>query len=202
MFQEMNQTNSSPRYAFRNLTFSMFTKSNHTGRRKSVFSTQRFQEFEMIKTVLFAFLFAGLELGAQTNSSSYSAGSKEDVSRLAGQMLDATNQARTAVEKHDRQLALQDVDRAERDLRQIEGRAHGATMVPVYQEFVSVSILGPVRAEQNARKAAANHTMAKVSTNNIAVHEVAGDYTEVMVSTAVARNGLAAAKAGLEKNNW
>ncbi len=117
-----------------------------------------------------------------------SAGAREDISTWAGKMLDQTNQARTAIKNGASQQALTDVNKAESDLQQVESRAHGSTMIPVYQEFVSVSILRPVQAEQKARKGAV-------------VHEVSGDYTSVVVNTTVAKNSLAAARQALERND-
>lgn len=49
---------------------------------------------------------------------------------------------------------MQDVNRAEADLRQIESRAKGSAFVPRYHEFVSASMLSPVEAEHRARNQA------------------------------------------------
>lgn len=137
-------------------------------------------------------------LYASTSTQAVSAGNKEDLSVLAGKMLDETNQARIAIKDKNKTSALRDVEEAQAELRNIQSRARGATMIPVYQEFVSVSMLTPVIAEQNARRANAQN-----KTNQPAVvHEVAGDYTNVEVSTAVAQRNLEAAKAALEKGNW
>lgn len=153
----------------------------------------------MKTTILFAVAFAAFQMSAQAQTTnhanlSYSAGPKEDLSRLAGQMLDDTNKARIALKDGNHQLAAEDVNRASTDLANIEAGAHGAAMIPVYREFVSISILGPVRAEQNARN--------RKSAHGAVVHEVAGDYTRVSVSTTVAKNGLDAAKAALQKREW
>jgi hypothetical protein len=166
----------------------------------------------MIKTILFSLVLAGFGLNAQNSSPNHkgnvrsdSAGSKEDLSRLAGQMLDDVNKAKIALKKGNYQLATQDVNRARSTLERIEAGAHGATLIPVYQEFVSVSILSPIRMEQNTRKqsrASNKQPAAQVSTGNAVVHEVAGDYTRVMVSTVVAKNGLDAAKAALAMSDW
>jgi hypothetical protein len=162
----------------------------------------------MKTTILFALAFAAFQMSAQTQppnkpNTSYSAGTKEDLSRFAGQMLDDTNRARAALKKGDHQLAREDVNRARTELQKIEADAHGATMIPVYQEFVSISILSPVRAEQNAR-AQGNNAERKgaESSKPAAVNEVAGDYTRVMVSTTVARNGIDAARAALDQREW
>jgi hypothetical protein len=151
----------------------------------------------MRTSIFLALAFAVFQMSAQTpaknnSDTSYSAGSKEDLARLAGQMLDNTNQARTALKRGDHQVAIQDVNRARADLQKIEAQAHGATMVPLYREFVSISILAPVRAEQQAR----NNQRPE------AVQQVAGDYTRALVSTPVAKNGLDAAKAAVDKQDW
>jgi hypothetical protein len=147
----------------------------------------------MLLTVAFAVFQMSAQTPATNNpDSSYSAGSKEDLARLAGQMLDNTNQARTALKSSDHQLATDDVNRARAELQKIEAQSHGATMVPLYREFVSVSILAPVRAEQKAR----NRPTPE------AVQEVAGDYTRALVSTTIAKNGLDAAKAALDRKDW
>jgi flagellin-specific chaperone FliS len=132
--------------------------------------------------------------------SAQSAGSKEDLSVLAGKMLEETNQARKAIQDKNSTSALQDVERAQAELRQIEARAHGATMIPVYQEFVSISMLQPVIAEQNGREANENRQSAKAGEQ--VVHQVSGDYTDVAVSTTVAQQNLATAKTALQQKSF
>ncbi len=148
---------------------------------------------------IFAVLaLAAFQISAQASTPSHaqavnadSAGPKEDLSRLAGRMLDDTNQARAALHKGDHQAAIQDVRRAQHDLQEVRSQAHGDTVIPVYQEFVSVSILDPVVAEKKSRKAGAT-----------AVNEVAGEYSQVTVNTTVAENALAAAAFALKKGDW
>jgi HEPN domain-containing protein len=143
---------------------------------------------------------------AANTGQSPSAGNKEDLSVLAGKMLDQTNNARIAIKDRNKTLALRDVEQAQSDLRSLQARAHGATTIPVYQEFVSVSMLTPVIAEQNARRAANNantKNQEKQKTNTPAVvHQVAGDYTDVAISTTVAQRNLDAAKSAVESGNW
>jgi hypothetical protein len=148
-----------------------------------------------------------LNVSAAATSQASSAGSKEDLSVLAGKMLDETNRARIAVKDKNKTSALHDVEQAQADLRSIQSHSRGATMIPVYQEFVSVSMLTPVIAEQNARRANgnanANANQQNQQTNQPAVvRQVAGDYTNVAVSTVVSQRNLDAAKAALEKGNW
>jgi hypothetical protein len=143
-------------------------------------------------------------LTAATTSQHASAGNKEDLSVIAGKMLDDTNQARIAIKDKDKIKALHHVEHAQTDLRELESRAHGATMIPVYREFVSVSMLTPVIAEQNARHANTNGNESRNSQNTnqpAVVHQVTGDYTDVALSTVVAQQNLNAAKAALEKGN-
>jgi hypothetical protein len=123
-----------------------------------------------------------------------SAGTKEDLSVMAGKMLDATNQARVAIKGKNKSAALDDVGRAQTCLRNIQAHARGATMIPVYQEFVSISMLQPVIAEQEARENQNKNAPA-------VVHQVAGDYN-VAVSTVVAERNLAAARTAIEHGNW
>ncbi len=122
-----------------------------------------------------------------------SAGSKEDLSVMAGKMLDQTNKARTEIKQHDKSAALREVEQAQAELRNIQRHANGATTIPVYQEFVSVSILKPVQAEQASRHA----NLKNVAT----VHQVAGDYTDVTVNTTVAEKNLSAAHTALDEGN-
>jgi hypothetical protein len=155
-----------------------------------------------MRTAVFAlgFLFAVAELHAQ-QAAFPSAGPREDLSVRAGHMLKATNQARIAIRNGNIGAALRDVNEAQSYLRQVEAGAHGSTMIPVYQEFVSVSIIGPIQTEQQARKAGQSGTPppAAATNGNAAVHQVAGDYTSVVVNTTVAQNNLAAAKTALER---
>ena len=141
---------------------------------------------------------------AQAGQAAQSAGPKEDLSILAGKMLDDTNTARTDIKKGDKADALKYIESAQSRLQQIQAQAHGATMIPVYQEFVSISFLQPVIAEQNAKAEANGHTgMQKASTNQtpMVVHQVAGNYTDVAVSTKVAQVNLQAAKQAVEAGN-
>jgi len=124
-----------------------------------------------------------------------SAGVKEDISVLAGKMLDKTHQARTAVKDRNQSAALQDVEDAQNDLRQMQERSRGATMIPVYQEFVDISMLRPVISEHEKRDTGS-------AKEPEVVHEVAGDYTDVTVSTVEAQRNLAAAKLALQQHNW
>lgn len=129
-----------------------------------------------------------------------SAGSREDISVWAGKMIDETNRARQAIKNGDEQAAIQHLNRAEADLRQVESRAKGSTLVPLYHEFVGVSILSPVESEHNARNQAhpANARTKNTSKQPPAVvHEVSGVYGEALVSTKVAKDSLAAAKQAL-----
>lgn len=149
-------------------------------------------------------MMVALALAAQnqpandTSEAATSERAKEDVSVLASKMLDETNQARLAIGKGNLEVALADVKRAQSYLDQVETKAPGRTMIPVYKEFVSISFLTPIRAEQNARKHAAGN---KQASNNAIVHQVAGDYTSVTVNTTVAKNNLALAKKALGDGN-
>jgi hypothetical protein len=77
-------------------------------------------------------------------------------------------------------------------------------MIPVYQQFVSVSILGPVQIEQTARRTKAQSSFPngplKAGEKPVA-HEVAGIYTSAVVNTTVAKDNLAAAKAALSRGD-
>lgn len=151
----------------------------------------------MRTSIFLSLAFAVFQMSAQTPAknnpdASYSAGPKEDLARLAGQMLAETNQARTALKSGDHHTAIEDVNRARQELKKIEAQAHGATIVPLYREFVSISILAPATAEQKTQ----NQQQPE------AVHEVAGDYTRAVVSTAVAKASLDAAKAALDQGDW
>jgi hypothetical protein len=112
---------------------------------------------------------------------------------MAGNMLDHTNQARAALANGDKARAIRAVDRAQADLQQIQAHAKGSTEIPVYREFVSISILKPVEAEQKMRQANGNKATV--------VHQVAGDYTDVSVDTSVAQTNLSAAKTALQQGN-
>jgi hypothetical protein len=160
---------------------------------------------------LVSLIFASFQLPAYDGSvvgqdqSTSSAGTREDLSTLAGKMLNETNEARTAIKKGNLELAQQHVNRAEADLQKVEAQAKGSTMIPVYQEFVSVSILAPVQTEQNARRAKAQsspnaNSPVKVGKKAVA-HEVSGIYTSVVVNTTVAKNSLAAAETALSRGD-
>ncbi len=134
---------------------------------------------------------------------SQSAGSKEDLSVMAGKMLDETNQARADIKKGDKAGALASVEHAQTELQQIQANAHGATMVPLYQEFTSVSVLQLVIANKNANQSKSNRqsTYNKASSRPESVKQVAGDYTDVTISTQNAQVNLQAAKQALDKGN-
>jgi YfdX protein len=159
--------------------------------------------------LLISIAIAGLQLQTRDSpanrTTAKSAGVREDVSTFAGNMLNETNQARTAIKNGNLELAKDHVNRAEADLQKVEAQAQGRTMIPVYQEFVSVSILAPVQTEQNARRAKAQSLSAAKSSrtggDKAVAHEVSGIYTSVYVNTTVAKNSLAAAKAALSQGN-
>lgn len=158
---------------------------------------------------LVSIAIAGLQFQARDNpansKSANSAGMREDLSTLAGKMLNETNQARTAIKDGNLELAQEHVNRAEADLEKIDARAKGSTMIPVYQEFVSVSILAPVQTEQNARRAKAQLSSTAKSPdkggNKAVAHEVSGIYTSVYVNTTIAKDSLAAAEAALSRGD-
>ncbi len=159
--------------------------------------------------LLLGFVFTVFQLPAlgsppqastSNSTSSRSAGPREDVSTWAGKMLDETNRARIEIKDKNGQRATEDVNRAQADLEHVQAEADGRTLVPVYQEFVSISFLTPVRAEQNAR-AAASHGQSSVPATPATVHEVAGSYTNVVVDTTVARDNLSIAKAALARGD-
>lgn len=145
--------------------------------------------------VVCAFLFCGSGAMAATGYTSHqaSAGSKEDLSVLAGKVLNDTNEARLAIKDSNATAAKQDVARAQRDLTVLNSHAQGATTIPVYKEFVSLSILTPVEAEHNAR--------LKKEGGPAVVHQVAADYTDVNLNTTVARQNLKAAADALQGRN-
>jgi hypothetical protein len=147
----------------------------------------------LLATALLCAGFSPLLSAAPDTKAESSAGVKEDLSVLAGKMLDKTDQARTAIKDRNQNAALQDVQDAQNDLNQIREGSHGATMIPLYQEFVDISVLRPVISEHEKRNAAKQPEV---------VHEVSGDYTDVSVSTVEARRNLAAAKLALEQHNW
>jgi hypothetical protein len=158
---------------------------------------------------LISIAIAGLQLQAGDNpansTAAKSAGAREDLSTFAGNMLNETNQARTAIKNGSLELAKEYVSRAEADLQKVEAQAQGRTMVPVYQEFVSVSILAPVQTEQNARRAKAQSSSTAKSPvkggNDAVAHEVSGIYTSVYVNTTIAKKSLAAAEAVLSRGD-
>jgi hypothetical protein len=124
------------------------------------------------RILLFVFAFTAFELHAQNARSASadrtSAGSREDISVWAGKMIDETNRARQAIKDGKEQAAMQHVNRAEGDLRQVESRANGSTLVPLYHEFVSVSILNLLRrntklASRQERRMAAKAAPAKTA---------------------------------------
>src|SRR5690348_15210836 len=88
------------------------------------------------RILLFAFAFTAFELQAQNthraSADMTSAGPREDISVWAGKMIDETNRARQAIKDGKEQAAIQHVNRAEADLREVESKANGSTLVPLY----------------------------------------------------------------------
>ena len=161
------------------------------------------------RIVVASAVFAVLQLWGHNPVNGHNAGSagiREDLSTLAGNMLKETNQARTAIKSGNLEVAQEHVTRAEADLQKVEARAKGSTMIPVYHEFVSVSILGPVQTEQAVRRTNAQSSSSKPNGQAKAekkpvVHEVTGIYTSVVVNTTVAKENLAAAKTALSRGD-
>ena len=159
----------------------------------------------LLGSAMLCFPLAAYLQAQEGGQAGHSAGSKEDLSVLAGNMLNHTNIARTDIKKGDKTAALTEVEKAQAELQRIQARDNGAAMVPVYQEFVSVSFLQPVVAEQSSRHGNNNQPANMKTVNNsnepAVVHQVAGDYTDVAVSTKVAQVNLEAAKHALEDGN-
>jgi len=135
------------------------------------------------------------------DQSSASAGPKEAAARLGLDMLDHTNKARTAIANKNKQAALNDIDAATSDLTKAQSDAQGK-IIPLYQEFASVSVVAPVRAEQ--QKNAANSNSSATSNKPVpeTVHQVAGGYSVMEIDTDGAMSHLNAAKTALNNENW
>lgn len=137
---------------------------------------------------------------SNTNSSSAqsssNAGPKEAASRLGFDMLKNTNNARTAIANKNKQEALNDINAATNDLQKARSDQN-SKIIPLYQEFASVSVIAPVKAEQ--KKNAANSKSANVPDT---VHQVSGSYSVMEVDTDGATAHLNAAKKALNNGDW
>lgn len=171
----------------------------------------------MKKGILFLTIatFAACGLQAQDNGNqtsntssssaqSVSAGPKETASRLGLDMLNQTNHARTAIANKNKQKALNDINTAMNDLKKARNDTQ-SKIIPLYQEFASISVVAPVRAEQTKKAENANSSANNTNSNKMTpetVHQVTGSYSVMEIDTDGATAHLNAAKTALNSGNW
>jgi YfdX protein len=137
--------------------------------------------------------------GTSDSNSPSNAGPREMAARHGLDMLDQTNKARTAIGNKNKQEALNDIGIAIKDLQKARSERQGK-VIPLYQEFASVSVVAPVRAEQTAESSSSNASSSGKSPAS--VHQVHGSYSVMELNTEGTISQLNAAKAALKNDDW
>jgi hypothetical protein len=170
----------------------------------------------MTKT-LFTFAIVSLVISAQAQTKPNSPSNQNGVkgqsvqalrSEELGDLLNATNEARIAVEARNSQDASIHIDHALQNATRLEGDTKNGRIVPLYQELDRYTVLAPIMAEKNRTSntntgSPGTNTAAKANrTPNAAIQQVTGQYTSVGLDIQAAKEHLDAAKAAIQKNDF
>jgi YfdX protein len=134
--------------------------------------------------------------------------SRAQMSDEVGDLLNATNEARIAVEEGNREDSLFHVNHALQNANRIEGKSQSDRIVPLYQELDRYTVLGPIMAEKHKANGTEADNRPTKNTNqqsratNPAVQEVTGQFTSVGLDVQQAKEHLTAAKQAIERNEF
>jgi hypothetical protein len=161
---------------------------------------------------------ASTHAGTHAGATPHTAGPREQAARLGLRMLRETNEARTAVKSRNKLTADRDITEALASLEQARKDESGR-MIPLYQEFSSVSVVAPVRAQQRQSGTAAKNGAAAANGTNTSsaqagngsqqsrpshetVRDVTGQYSLMFIDTDGSRSNLDAARSAIAAGNW
>jgi hypothetical protein len=164
-----------------------------------------------------AFAVTGLagpaDNSAQNTTNKEMQNPKAKLSKELGQMLDATNKARTSIAQHNKQQATKEVDQALNSVNAATTQHTGTDLVPIYTELEQVSVLEPIMnrhktgtatASKGSSQSGSADRSASTSTQSnaaLGVHEVVGNYSGAFLDVSAAKQHLQAAQQALNKND-
>jgi hypothetical protein len=147
-----------------------------------------------------------------SNHSNQSTGKVQSAQALrseeVGDLLNATNEARIAVESRNNQDALFHVDHALQNVARLENDNKNARFVPLYQELDRYTVLAPIMTEKNRTSntstgsQGANTTTKTTQTPNPAIQQVAGQFTSVGLDIQAAKEHLDSAKLAIQQKDF
>jgi hypothetical protein len=143
---------------------------------------------------------------------------KAKLSMKTDDMLWQTDRARDAVMSHNRQLAMDHLNKAVADMNQIHTMAPNQAVIPIYTELEQTSIIAPLMAARHMNtnnQNTNNQNTNNQNTNNqnttgsadrarsgVAVRDVNGELTMVGVDVNMANGHLQAAQHAVETGDW
>lgn len=145
---------------------------------------------------------------ASAKDSEHMPSAKARLSDEVSDLLNATNEARVALEAHNKQDAQFHIDHALDNAKMIRSSAANRRFVPLYDELDRYSVLGPIMSQRNQSKKASNDADRQASdASHIAqarttVQEVEGQFTSVALDVQSAMDHLEAAKQALQNGNY
>ncbi len=129
-------------------------------------------------------------------------------SEEVGDLLNATNEARIAVESRNNQDALFHVNHALQSAARLESDTKNGQIVPLYQELDRYTVLAPIMTEKNRAShtttgsQSANTTAKTTQTPNTAIKQVTGEFTSVGLDIQAAKEHLDAAKLAIQQKDF
>ena len=170
-----------------------------------------------MKTALFTLSVITLVISAQaqtkprsqSNQNSGKAHSAQALrSEEVGDLLNATNEARIAIESRNNQDALFHIEHALQNAARLESSTKNGRLVPLYQELDRYTVLAPIMTEKNrtsttsAGSQGANTTAKTTRTPNPTIQQVAGQFTSVGLDIQAAKEHLDAAKLAIQQKDF
>lgn len=153
-------------------------------------------------------LFVPLLAGQQTQTDTTRAVTADAVtaeSKMAAVLLRHVDQARQEIARGNRDAAAQHVDQALDRVAQIDTRMKAAgrkTLVPIYSEFETVSVIAPIEAARGRTpvKTSSHQHDPSLGRPMAAIQEVEGRYTAVLLDLEHAKRNLEGARGALKND--
>ena len=165
--------------------------------------------------ILVPLAVATLALSVQAQTSTQSNGATQKVkssralrSEEVGDLLNATNEARIAIESRNNQDALFHVDHALENAARLESDTKSSRFVPLYQELDRYTVLAPIMTEKNRTSnpstgsQGSNTTAKATQTPTTAIQQVTGEFTSVGLDIQAAKEHLEAAKLAIQQKHF
>jgi hypothetical protein len=152
--------------------------------------------------------YAQTQPNRQSNSTGKARSARAQRSEEVGDLLNATNEARIAVESRNSQDALFHIDHALQNAARIESNTKNGRLVPLYQELDRYTVLAPIMTEKNRTSntttgsQGSNTTAKTTQTPNPAIQQVTGQFTSVGLDIQAAKEHLDAARLAIQHKDF